>query len=67
MKRILVANDFSQRSSNALARAIRLAARHGGEIRIVHAADDLQDPDAHHATHRRLITEARETSSSLAV
>ena len=59
MKRILVANDLSQRSSNALARAIGLAARHGAEIRIVHAADALEDPDAHHAAHRRVITEAR--------
>jgi nucleotide-binding universal stress UspA family protein len=39
MKRILVASDLSPTSSNALARAINLAAAHHAAIRIVHVAD----------------------------
>jgi len=59
MKRILVASDLSPRSTNALARAIGLAAQGGAKIRIVHAAADEEALDARGALHRKIATEAR--------
>ncbi len=59
MKRILVATDLSPCATNALARAIRLAAKDGAAIRIVHAAAESEDPEACPSTHRRMVTEAQ--------
>jgi nucleotide-binding universal stress UspA family protein len=59
MKRILVASDLSLGSANALARAIRLAARDGAEIRIVHAAVDDEERDARDVLHRKIASQAR--------
>lgn len=59
MKRILVASDLSLGSANALARGIRLAARDGAEIRIVHAAIDDEERDARNVLHRKIASQAR--------
>lgn len=59
MKRILVASDLSPRSTNALARAIGLAAQSGAQVRIVHAATDDEDLAARGGLHRKIATEAR--------
>jgi len=59
MKRILAATDLSPCATNALARAIRLAAQDGAAIRIVHAATPSEDPQACPSTHRRVLTEAQ--------
>lgn len=59
MKRILVATDLSPCSTNALARAIRLAGEHGAAIRIVHAAVGSEAPEGYSSSHRRILTEAQ--------
>ncbi len=59
MKHILLASDLTPGSANALARAIRIAAKDGAAIRIVHAAVESGDPEGFPSTHRRLLTEAR--------
>lgn len=58
MKHILVANDLTERSVNALTRAIRLAATHGAAIRIVHAAPD-SEAKAYLSTRRKLQAQAQ--------
>jgi universal stress protein E len=40
MKRLLTATDLSTRADRALARAYRLAAQHGAELRVLHVVDD---------------------------
>jgi nucleotide-binding universal stress UspA family protein len=57
MKRILVANDLSSNSANALARAIKLAAEDGAEIRVIHAASGPEGDFP--AAQRRICTEAQ--------
>lgn len=57
MKRLLVANDLSPNSANALARAITLAAADGAEIRVIHAASGPEGDFP--AAERRLCTEAQ--------
>lgn len=59
MKRILVASDLSPCASNALTRAIGLAAQAGAEIRLVHAATESEAENACSSTHRRMVAEAR--------
>lgn len=59
MKRILVANDLGANSANALARAIRIAAQAGAELRILHVAVEAEELEACPSTHRRIETEAR--------
>lgn len=66
MKRILVATDLSPCATNALARAIRLAAKDGAAIRIVHAAPESEEPEACSSTQRRMLTEARIMAEELA-
>jgi nucleotide-binding universal stress UspA family protein len=65
MKRILVASDLSPCSTNALARAIGLAAQSGAAIRIVHAAVDEEELYAREALHRKIATEARIMAEAL--
>lgn len=59
MKRVLVATDLSPCSTNALARAIRLAGEHGAAIRIVHATIGSETPEGCASSHRRILTEAQ--------
>lgn len=59
MKRILVASDLSPSSTNALARAIGLAARDGAEIRIVHSATHDEEREARVSLHQKIAAEAR--------
>jgi len=59
MKRILVGSDLSPCSSNALARAIWLAAEDGAAIHIVHGASEADNPKGYDAGRRRIITEAQ--------
>lgn len=59
MKRILVATDLKPCGTNAVARAIRLAAEHGAALRIVHSADPAEDPEACPSSHRRVVAEAQ--------
>jgi len=66
MKRILVANDLSPCSTNALARAIGLAARSGAAIRIVHATSEPEELSAQPSLHRRLVAEARIMAEEIA-
>lgn len=59
MKRILVANDLTPKSVNALGRAIRLAARTGARLSILHAASEPADSEGSLSAHRRILTEAQ--------
>ena len=59
MKRLLVATDLTPASSNALARAIRLAVENGGAIRIVHAIAPWTPLDDTIAIRKHILVEAR--------
>ena len=59
MRRLLVAYDFSQGSGHALLRALRLAARNGAALRLVHAVEESVPQSDPASTRRRLLTEAR--------
>lgn len=59
MKRILVASDLTPKSVNALGRAIRLAARSGAHLSIVHAAREPENAEGSLSAHRQILTEAQ--------
>jgi len=58
MKRILVGSNLAAGAANALGRAIRLAAKSGATLSIVHATD-VSDEEHRSALHQRILTEAR--------
>lgn len=59
MNRILIASDLTPKSSNALGRAIRLGAKTGASLTILHAAKESEDSEHCLATHRQILTEAQ--------
>lgn len=59
MKRLLVGYDFTAGSARALARALRLAARTGAAVEVVHAAPGGNCLPDQPSAHRRLLAEAR--------
>jgi nucleotide-binding universal stress UspA family protein len=65
MDRILIATDLTPKSSNALGRAIRLAARTGASLCILHATSGSEDDEGCPASHRRIRTEAQIMAEAL--
>ncbi|MGE0179013.1 MAG: universal stress protein [Sphingomonas sp.] len=59
MKRILVGSDLSERATNPLGRAIRLAASTGASLSIIHATCESEDDERCPAVHHRILTEAQ--------
>lgn len=65
MKSILVATDRSPCSTNAIERAIQLAAAYGARIRIVHAAPETDNPELSLTTRSSIVAEAQAMAQEL--
>ena len=59
MRSLIVAHDLTDLSANALGRGIRLAARHGAALHVVHVVPDDDEPGAAEAARGRLAAETR--------